>query len=93
MKIFDKAKEISAKVSESASGFSSDELIANTIIKAVKKQESVNIVLKEKGSNYRVSDIELQMGIPPTVSFSVRRVYDEGVDMLVDQSESIKTTE
>ena len=74
MGIFDKAKEISGKVSESVSDFSSDEVIANTIIKAVEKQEKVNLILKEKGSNYRVCDIELEMGIPPTVSFGIRRV-------------------
>ena len=74
MGILDKAKEITGKVSESVTEFSSDEVIANTIIKAVEKQEKVNKLLKEKGSNYRVSDIELEMGIPPTVSFSIRRV-------------------
>jgi hypothetical protein len=74
MGILDKAKEISGKVSESVSEFSSDEVIANTIIKAVEKQEKVNLILKEKGSNYRVCDIELEMGIPPTVSFGIRRV-------------------
>lgn len=76
MGILDKAKELSGKVSESVTEFSSDEVIANTIIKAVEKQEKVNNLLKEKGSNYRVSDIELEMGIPPTVSFSIRRVDD-----------------
>ena len=84
MSIFDKAKEISSKVSGSVTDFSSDELIANTIIKAVKKQESVNALLKEKGSNYRVSDIDLGMGIPPTVSFGVRRISDKGDGVLVN---------
>ena len=59
--------------------FSSDAVIANTIIKAVEKQERVNALLQEKGANYRVSDIELGMGIPPTVSFGVRRL-DESDD-------------
>jgi hypothetical protein len=36
-------------------------------------------LLQEKGANYRVSDIELGMGIPPTVSFGVRRL-DESND-------------
>ncbi len=77
MSIFDKAKEISDKVVEKTVQFSSDELIAETIIKAVEKQESVNRILKEKGSNYRVNEIDLQMGIPPTVSFGIHRVHDE----------------
>ena len=76
MKIFDKAKEITDKVTESVTSFSSDEVIANTVIKAVEKQERVNAILKEKGCNYLVADIELGMGVPPTVTFGVRRVDD-----------------
>jgi len=72
--ILDKAKNITDKVAESISDFSSDEVIANTIIKAVTKQEKVNAILKEKGSNYRISDIDMSMGIPPTVTFGVRRI-------------------
>jgi len=74
MSIFDKAKEISSKVVDKTVEFSSDELIANTIIKAVEKQDKVNKILEEKGSNYRVNDIDLQMGIPPTVVFGIRKV-------------------
>ena len=76
MGILDKAKELGDKVNESVAAFSSDEVIANTVIKAVGKQEKVNEILKQKGSNYRVSDIELGMGIPPTVTFGVRRVKE-----------------
>ncbi|WNC68810.1 hypothetical protein RI845_01350 [Thalassotalea nanhaiensis] len=74
MKLFDKAKEITDKVTESVTSFSSDEVIANTLIKAIGKQEKVNAILKEKGCNYRVADIELGMGVPPSVTFGVRRV-------------------
>ena len=76
MGILDKAKELTDKVSDSVNSLSSDEVIADTIIKAVEKQERVNAILQEKGSNYRVSDIDLGMGIPPSVSFGVRR-YDD----------------
>ncbi len=82
MSIFDKAKEITARVTE----FSSDEVIANAIMKAVKKQENVNALLKEKGSNYRVSDIELEMGIPPTISFGVRRVSEKTENQVESKS-------
>ncbi len=88
MSIFDKAKELTDKVT----GFSSDEVIANAIMKAVKKQENVNALLKEKGSNYRVSDIELEMGIPPTISFGVRRVSEKAenqVESNIVESKSI----
>lgn len=73
MKILDKAKEITEKMTE----FSSDEVIADTIIKAVEKQEKVNALLKEKGSDYRVADIDLGMGVPPSVTFGIRRVSEE----------------
>ena len=76
MSIFEKAKEISDKVVDKTVQFSSDELIAETIVKAVEKQESVNNILKEKGSNYRINEIDLQMGIPPTVSFGIQRIND-----------------
>jgi len=76
MGILDKAKELGDKVNESVTSFSSDETIANTIIKAVEKQEKVNEMLKEKGCKYRVSGMDLEMGIPPSVTFGVRRVDD-----------------
>ncbi|MGB0938204.1 MAG: hypothetical protein ACPGTQ_12155 [Colwellia sp.] len=79
MKLFDKAKEMTDKVTESVTAFSSDEVIANTVIKAVEKQERVNAILRKKGCNYLVADIELGMGIPPSVTFGVRRV-DEAKD-------------
>jgi len=80
MSIFDKAKEITDSITEKAVQFSSDELIADTIIKAVEKQEKVNAILQEKGANYRVNDIDLQMGIPPTVTFGIRKIHDEALE-------------
>jgi hypothetical protein len=82
MGILDKAKELGDKVNESIATFSSDEVIANTVIKAVGKQEKINEILKQKGSNYRVSDIELGMGIPPTVTFGVRRVKEDSNEII-----------
>ncbi len=74
MGILDKAKELTDKISDSVTEFSSDEVIANAVMKAVEKQEKVNAILKEKGANYRVSKIDLEMGVPPTVSFGVRQL-------------------
>jgi len=85
MGILDKAKELGDKVNEAVAAFSSDEVIANTIIKTVKKQENINEILKQKGSNYRVADIELGMGIPPTVTFGVRRVKEVS-DAIINKS-------
>ncbi|MFT4998351.1 MAG: hypothetical protein ACJA0M_000533 [Chitinophagales bacterium] len=77
MGILDKAKEITDKVTNSVTEFSSDEAIASTVMKAVEKQEKVNAILKQRGSGYRVSGIDLQMGIPPTITFGVRRVASD----------------
>jgi len=87
MGLMDKAKEAASKVSEKTSekinAFDSDSIIAEAIIKAVEKQEKVNNLLFENNSNYRVDGIELSMGIPPTVTFSVGRVGDiENTKML-----------
>jgi len=62
MTIFDKAKELSNKVMDKTTEFSSDELIADTIILSMKKQEKVNAILKQRGSNYRVTGVDLEMG-------------------------------
>lgn len=88
MGILDKAKELSNKAVEKIVEFSSDELIADAIIKAGEKQEKVNVILQEKGSNYRVSDIDLGMGVPPTVVFGIRRLADAH-----DESSADKQTE
>ena len=78
-KFIDKAKELGDKVNDSVTSFSSDEIIADTVIKAVEKQEKVNAILKAKGSNYRIEGIDLGMGIPPSVTFGVRRLSDSEI--------------
>lgn len=86
MKILDKAKALSEKIADKAVEFSSDELIADAIIKAVEKQEKVNRILESKGSNYRVEDIDLEMGLPPTIVFGIRRVTEKEEAATVDNS-------
>jgi len=76
MTIFDKAKELSGKVMDKTIEFSSDELIADTIILSMKKQEKVNEILRQRGSNYRVSGVDLEMGVPPKMIFGVRRIAE-----------------
>lgn len=85
MSFLDKAKELSNRVAEKTVEFSSDEVIADTIIKATDKQEKVNAILKTRGSNYRVSSLNLSMGIPPGVSFGIRRVKEDGEDEEIDK--------
>ncbi len=77
MALFDKAKELSGRVMDKTVEFSSDELIADTIILSMKKQEKVNAILKQRGSNYRVAGVDLEMGVPPKMIFGVRRISEE----------------
>ena len=81
MALFDKAKELSGKVMDKTMQFSSDELIADTIIMSMKKQEKVNAILKDRGSNYRITGVDLEMGVPPKMVFGVRRISEESQDI------------
>ncbi|MCF6322859.1 MAG: hypothetical protein L3J89_00810 [Gammaproteobacteria bacterium] len=81
MTLFNKAKELSGKVMDKTMEFSSDELIADTIIMSMKKQEKVNAILKQRGSNYRITGVDLEMGIPPKMIFGVRRVSEESQEL------------
>jgi len=81
MAFFDKAKELSGKVVDKTMEFSSDELIADTIIMSMKKQEKVNAILKERGSNYRIAGVDLEMGVPPKMIFGVRRISEESQEL------------
>jgi len=87
MSILDKARELSVKVTDKAVEFSSDELIADIIIKAVIKQEKVNKILQQRGCNYRVNELDLEMGIPPTVVFGIHRMKaDDSNDTEAEES-------
>ncbi|VAW86847.1 hypothetical protein MNBD_GAMMA17-740 [hydrothermal vent metagenome] len=93
MALFDKAKELSGKVMDKTMQFSSDELIADTIIMSMKKQEKVNAILKQRGSNYRITGVDLEMGVPPKMIFAVRRVAEESQDFEKRDDEKGVTTE
>jgi hypothetical protein len=71
--LFSKAKKMAGKVKDKSLDLIGDETLAEMIMAAVSKQEDVNKVLKEKGSNYRISDVEIEMGIPPKLIFGIRR--------------------
>jgi hypothetical protein len=73
MSLIDKAKELSEQAVEKAGDLAGDDLMVNAILRAVNKQNRVNELLKEKGSDYRISGIEVENSIPPKVSFSVGR--------------------
>jgi hypothetical protein len=50
-------------------------------------------LLQQKGSNYRVSDIELGMGIPPSVSFGVRRLSEHEQTQAADSIDATNLAE
>ena len=71
MSLIDKARELSGQVAEKAGELGADDLIANMIIRAAKKKERVNKILKEKGCGYRIGGIEVEAGLPPKTVFTI----------------------
>ncbi|MCB1935752.1 MAG: hypothetical protein KDF59_07405 [Nitrosomonas sp.] len=90
MSILDKAKELTNKVADKTVEFSSDEVIASTIIKAVEKQEKVNAILKARGSNYRIGSLNLGIGIPPSVTFGIWRLTENGLEETSESTTIVK---
>ena len=73
MSLINKAKEVSGQAVEKVNELAGDDLIANTIIRMVEKQERINEILSEKGLNYRISGIEVENSLPPKAVFTVTR--------------------
>lgn len=74
--LLEKAKQAGNNIKDKSLDLLSDEKLADLVIKAVERQEGVNDVLKQRNSNYRVSDIDLEMGLPPKIVFGIRRSRD-----------------
>ncbi|MDQ3898148.1 MAG: hypothetical protein M3326_13060 [Actinomycetota bacterium] len=51
-------------------------LLADLIIHATAAQEKTNKALKDKGSQYRISEMYLTASIPPQVGFYIARIGD-----------------
>ena len=77
MSILKRISIFSKKVTEKAKNYSADELIADSIIKAAKKKEKVNLILQEKGSLYRISNLELDIDFPPSVVFKISKLSED----------------
>ena len=77
MSLFKKISIFSKQFTEKAKSYSADELIADSIIKAAKKKEKVNLILEKKGSLYRISDLELDIDFPPTVVFKINKLPED----------------
>ena len=77
MGLLDKAKGSVEKAKDISLDLVSDENLANMIMAACTKQENVNEELKAKGSMYRIAGIDVVMGIPPKVVFSIHREFGD----------------
>ncbi len=55
-------------------------LLADLIIHATAAQEKTNKALREKGSQYRISEMYLTASIPPQVGFYIARLGDAEAD-------------
>ena len=55
-------------------------LLADLIIHATSAQEKANKALREKGSQYRISEMYLTASIPPQVGFYIARLGDAEED-------------
>ena len=73
MSLIDKAKELSGQAVEKVGDLGGDDLIVNTIIRGAEKKERINLLLEEKGSDYRIVGIDVDNSIPPKTSFSVEK--------------------
>ena len=72
MSIIGKAKDAANQVVDNAKEkVLGDDLIADLIIKYGSKKEHINEILQEKGSDYRIGGMELEMGLPPKVNFTI----------------------
>ncbi len=81
MDVLKKAKNATEKltkeVTNSAIGAADVEAIAESIIQATQKKDRINAILEKKGSNYRVGEIDLAMGMPPSISFSINLISED----------------
>lgn len=57
-------------------------VLADIIIKATALQERANASLKAKGSPYRIAELGIGAAIPPSVTFTIARLHDEGASAL-----------
>jgi len=70
-------KESVGKAKDISLDLVSDKNLASMIMAACTKQENVNEELKTKGSMYRIAGIDVVMGIPPKVVFSIHREFGD----------------
>jgi len=77
MGIIDQAKEVANTAVDKAKEKSiGDDFLADVIIKHTTKQEHINEILQSKASNYRIGNIEIEVGIPPKVAYVIEKKSD-----------------
>ena len=75
MSIIDQAKEVADtvvdKVIDNELG---DDFLADFIIIQTTKQEHINEILESKGSNYRISSVEVEVDVPLKAVYVIEKV-------------------
>jgi hypothetical protein len=61
-------------------------ILADVVVKATSLQEKANLSLKERGSVYRISQIQIGAAIPPSIQFTIARVDEADAVGLTDSS-------
>jgi hypothetical protein len=51
-------------------------ILADVVVKATSLQEKANASLKERGSAYRIGQIQIGASFPPSIQFAIERVDD-----------------
>ncbi len=93
MSLFKKIGIFSKKITEKAKNYSADELVADSIIKAGKKKDKVNVILEEKGSLYRISHIEMDIDFPPNVVFKINKIPKQSSAPNLNETERPELTQ
>jgi hypothetical protein len=57
-------------------------ILADVVVKATSLQERANASLRERGSVYRIGQIQIGASIPPSIQFSIERVDDPDANLL-----------
>lgn len=57
-------------------------ILADVVVKATSLQERANASLQERGSVYRIGQIQIGAAIPPSIQFSIERVEDPDSTLL-----------
>ena len=73
-KIKEAADAVGDKIKDREVG---DDFLAKYIMKFTAKQEHINELLKAEGSNYRIGNIEVEVGVPPKVNFIIEKAEDK----------------